>query len=706
MTSNRSADTDAQTSKSSLAEPQLYWNEQGQPVSEKYDDVYFNSENGMAESRYVFIDSNNIPAVWETHKGTHTIVETGFGSGLNFLLTWYLWRQHCKENSEQTPKHLHFISVEKYPLNKQDLEKILALWPDLAPELRPDLKSICDKLLAHYPLQIDGFHSLQFKDENLTLTLIFNDVNIALPQLNGPVDAWYLDGFTPAKNPDMWSTELFRNMSRLSRKNTTVATFAAATTVRRGLQGAGFKVKRKSGFGKKREMLTAQFEQNQGPLKPNNNQLKPWLIPPTTRIETSFDANVAIIGAGLAGANTAYALARRGIKSDVFDHNGIAQQASGNPQGALYSKLAAGEATHTDIYVQGYLQALRGLSEQLEAGNGWQSTGLLQLAASEKEQLRQKKFIENTRYPKQLVQHLDAQQASNEAGVTLKYPGLFFPSAGWVSPAVLCQALLTHALISFQQAEVVDVKNTSLEHPDDKAKTWLLTYADGSRKYYQTVVFASAYQTQKLINDRAYLPIKSIRGQLTYIPTTDDKHGDFAATSLKTVLCAKGYIAPANEGLFCLGATYNLNEFSEQLNSKDHQQNLQHLSDFGDEFSPLAKHCEALNAQQQLTGRVGFRCTTPDYLPMAGPVINEQQFEQDFSSLRKNATRLPYKNAPMLSGLYMNIGHGSRGLSSASLCAELIAAYVCNENFPMAIEHAEALHPARFLIREMIRKKR
>ena len=362
-----------------LNSPNLNWNDQGLPVSEQFDDVYFSKESGIDESRYVFVQNNNLPAAWNHKAGTFTIFETGFGTGLNFLVTWQLWRQQIATQKPGASSHLHFISVEKFPLNKDELQKALALWPEL--------NEFSAQLIEQYPLLIEGFHSIQFKNEQLTLTLIFDDVANALTMLNGKIDAWYLDGFAPAKNPDMWSDTLFRSMARLSHNNgenhSTVATFTAAGLVKRGLKGAGFKVEKVKGFGRKREMLIGTFQQTQGPIKEDYSAYKPWMR--CTPSKTNAQNKVAIIGAGLAGATTAYALSRRGISCDIYDEKGIAQGASGNPQGAIYAKLAAGEARHTDIYVQGYLQSLRWIQDQLIAGEDWDNCGLIQIASSEKE---------------------------------------------------------------------------------------------------------------------------------------------------------------------------------------------------------------------------------------------------------------------------------------------------------------------------------
>jgi tRNA 5-methylaminomethyl-2-thiouridine biosynthesis bifunctional protein len=722
----------------SLHQANINWDAQGQPKSEEFDDFYFNTDSGIDESRYVFINPTQLQQRWQDHKGSFTILETGFGTGLNFILTWLEWitfqntkaktvkgnnaisnkgmgneenaLSHSPQN-QHVSNHLHFISIEKFPLDKKHIAQALALFPEL--------NHLTEQLIAEYPLLIKGFHSLQFKDHNMTLTLIFDDISSALPQLTGPVDAWYLDGFAPAKNPDMWTDTLYASMARLSRANTSLATFTVASDVRRSLSASGFKLNKVPGFGMKRQMMHGTFIQSQGPIANRFDHIKPWLAPPTKAIK-----HIAIIGAGIAGCTTAYALARRGIKVTIIDKHGIATEASGNPQGAMYAKLAAGEATHSDIYVQGYLQSLRWLYQQLEPGDGWNNCGLIQLASTEKEVKRQQKFIEKTHYPKQLLHSLTREEASSISGLTMSSGGLFFPEAGWVSPLRLCQQLVKHPLIELQKmtlSKLVKKDNdwqlisTSDAKDDGKEKG----NDNNTENTYSHVVIACANQSQKLLPN-CYLPTKSIRGQLTYLdkdtcdglmekktaPNNEScVKNDQHTINLKTVLCGKGYIAPADNGKYCLGASYNIKDDDTQLRLSDQQKNFAYLEDFGEEFQNLHVRLNEYDSTL-LPGRTGFRCTTPDYLPMAGPLIDEEAFDSDFTAIRKNLQRYPRQAAKFHSGLYVNIGHGSRGLTSAPLCAELIAAYMCEENFPLAKDHGEALLPARFLIREMVRNKR
>ncbi len=689
-----------------ITSPEIEWRDNGQPVSVTFDDTYFSVNNGLEESRYVFLNQNNLPERWRQWRGPFRIIETGFGTGLNFLATWQAF---LKESCEHT--WLEFTSIEKFPLSREQLRRALSLWPEL--------DDLANQLLAQYPDATPGFHRLVWPDQRVALTLIMGDVHDALPQLEGPVNAWYLDGFTPTRNPDMWNEALFKEIRRISRphpnihtfdspeswqnSSPTCATFTAASLVRRGLNGAGFKTQKAPGYGRKREMLLASYQQSTGPERPVLFDGKPWLVPttgssstapahimPTESAEQPKQQTAIVIGAGLAGCTTARALADRGFQVTVFDGNGIANGGSGNPQGGLYVKLAANDqAIHTDFYLQAYLLATQSAERILGPGTAdntsWQQCGVLQLATDDAELRRQQRFLATHTLPLSVIKPVSAEQASQQAGVPLTSSGLFFPKAGWVNPRQFCYQLLKHPAIRIHTRRVM-----SLAPPAD-APYWTASCENGSRHTAHHVVIATANEAHDLLPS-AYLPIRPIRGQLTFV---DSHH----IANPSTVLCGTSYMAPAAPGqaYTVMGATYNLRDTSTTLSSKDHQTNLNHLRNFGSRF--------AADLPSVQGGRVGFRCTTPDYLPLVGPVMNTSAFLKTYSPMVKNARQVPAKAAPAIPGLWLNVGHGSRGLASTPLCAELLANQIMGAAAPVSQAVLEALWPGRFLLRDMIRRK-
>ena len=693
---------------------EVTWRDNKIPVSEIFDDPYFSVDNGLEESRYVFLQHNQLAERWCHHTGCFNIVETGFGTGLNFLATWQAFAQQRQQFPEQNLQ-LHFISIEKYPLSKQQLRQALAAWPEL--------QAWAQHLCHDYQDPINGVRYLSWPQFGVSLTLYFMDVAEAIEQISGPVHAWYLDGFAPSKNPDMWSEALFRGISRLSQQTsqgltsdnpanntTTLATFTAAGFVRRALKGCGFKINKTTGFGRKRDMLAGHYQGSQGPQQP---QPRYWIdkypqpsaaqkIRQTT-VATAVAPTTLVIGAGLAGCHTAHALAATGHHVRVIDPLGVAGGASGNPQGGLYVKLAAHEqATHTEFYRQAYEYALQQVEQQLGEGDAsntqWQQCGVLQLAYNDKERRRQQQFLDIQQPPASFVYPMDSQLSQQHTGSKNIASGLFFSGAGWVDPRAWCQALISEfsstadndlavpmqGRIDIQQAALQSLKRL----PN---KQWCATLDNGEQRHADHVVFASAWNTQELLPG-VYLPGKKIRGQLTYC----DANG---APNLTTVLCGQHYAAPANNGRLCIGATYDQHDDSPVLSQQDQETNAQHWNEFGDAWRSLTEQ------QYIVGGRVGFRCTTPDYLPMVGPCVDTQSFIEQFYSLAKNAKRWPIQDLPTVDGLWINIGHGSRGLASTALSAAILAAQINASALPCPRSIAEALQPVRFLIRDTIRRR-
>jgi tRNA 5-methylaminomethyl-2-thiouridine biosynthesis bifunctional protein len=223
------------------------WRDGRTPVSQHYGDLYFSAEDGCAESRHVFLANNDLPQrMREWQHPLFTIAETGFGTGLNFLLAWQLWK-----SCHQPGQRLRYLSAERHPLEQGQMEKAHACWPELAREA-----TLLDR---HYPPPTAGIHTIHLSEE-VELVLLLDDATAGFGALSGvTVDAWFLDGFAPAKNPEMWKEELFQTMARLSYPGTTLASFTAAGAVRRGLAAAGFSIRKVPGYGRKREMIRGVY---------------------------------------------------------------------------------------------------------------------------------------------------------------------------------------------------------------------------------------------------------------------------------------------------------------------------------------------------------------------------------------------------------------------------------------------------------------
>ncbi|WP_122859102.1 bifunctional tRNA (5-methylaminomethyl-2-thiouridine)(34)-methyltransferase MnmD/FAD-dependent 5-carboxymethylaminomethyl-2-thiouridine(34) oxidoreductase MnmC, partial [Pseudomonas viridiflava] len=584
------------------------------------------------------------------------------------LCAWQLFDECARPGAR-----LQFVSVEKYPLSRDDLQRALALWPELA--------AFADPLLDQYVAVHEGFQRMVFDQGRVTLTLLIGDALDMLPQLDGQIDAWFLDGFAPAKNPEMWTPELFAELARLSTTATTIGTFTSTGWVRRALNAAGFKMKRVPGIGHKWEVLRGTFiawPEEAVPVP----AAKPWFArPPALHNERK----ALVIGAGLAGCATAESLANRGWQVSLLErHAAPALEASGNPQGVLYLKLSAHGTALSQLILSGFGHTRR-LLERLQRGVDWDGCGVLQLTFDDKEGKRQAQLAEA--FPESLLHLLDQSAAQARSGIRLASGGLFYPEGGWVHPPALCDRQATHPNIRL----IAHHEALELRQVGGQWQAW-----DNERLIDSApvVVLAGAADI-KQFPQSADLPLKRIRGQITRLPETE------ASTALSTVVCAEGYVAPARLGEHTLGASFDFNSVDLTPNLADHLGNLQMLEEISHD---LVQRLEAADLPpEQLQGRAAFRCTSPDYLPIVGPLADRQAFMEAFAALGKDARQVPDVACPWLDGFYVNSGHGSRGLITAPLCAELLAAWLDNEPLPLPRSVAEACHPNRFALRGLIR---
>jgi tRNA 5-methylaminomethyl-2-thiouridine biosynthesis bifunctional protein len=504
-----------------------------------------------------------------------------------------------------------------------------------------------------------------------------------LPQLDAQIDAWFLDGFAPAKNPDMWTAELFAELARLAAPGSTISTFTSTGWVRRLLNAAGFKMKRTPGIGHKWEILRGTFlgwpEETASPAA-----TKPWFARPTP---LTGERRALVIGAGLAGCASAASLAARGWQVSLLErHEALAQEASGNPQGVLYLKLSAHGTALSQLIVSGFGYTRR-LLEQLQRGVDWDDCGVLQLAFNAKEAERQAQLA--AAFSPNLVHLLDQPQAQARAGIELEHGGLFFPEGGWVHPPALCQRQASSTNIQWlPHREVLELRKV-----DDQWQAW-----DGETLLASApvVILAGAAEIKRFPQS-AELPLKRIRGQITRLEQTPESQ------SLATVVCAEGYVAPARLGEHTLGASFDFKSDDLAPTVAEHLGNLALLEEISTDLVTRL-HVQDLDPQQ-LEGRAAFRCTSPDYLPIVGPLADQASFANAYAALSKDARQVPDVPCPWLDGFYVNSGHGSRGLITAPLSGELLAAWLENEPLPLPKTVAEACHPNRFALRQLIRGK-
>lgn len=566
--------------------------------SSRFGDVYFSVGSGREEKEHVFVAGNDLPRRFArlAPGETFTIGETGFGTGLNFLCAWRAFEGMAPPGAQ-----LDYFSVEKFPLDEAELVAAVAPWPELAP--------YAEALGRRWRRRVPGWNRWHFAGGRVRLTLAWTDVAEALPELpDASIDAWFLDGFSPARNPEMWSQAVCRALARAARPGATLATYTVAGWVRRQLAEAGFETWKVTGYGRKRHMLRG--------VRPGASPARPASI-----------GAIAVIGGGLAGCHAAFALARRGLSVTLVEAApGLAAGASGNPLGMLHLRLAAGMGPLQRLVLAAFGHALALLDETLPAdGKQRAECGLLQLAVNGEEAARIARLAALP-WPERLLQPVTASQAASLAGLALGVGGLWFPQAGWVAPAAWC-ARLARA-IPLRLGERV----TTLSGGPGK---WLLGSSRGGLGA-EAVVVANAHGARQLAR-LGHLPLKPVRGQITEVAATA------ASRALRPVVCGEGYVTPAVAGRHVVGATTHFDDAGTDLRAQDHADNLARL---GRQMPALYA---ALGGGQAviLGGRAGVRCSAPGALPVVGEL------------------------AP---GLLVSLAHGTRGLLTAGLAGELIAA--------------------------------
>lgn len=583
---------------------ELRWRD-GVPESARFGDVYFSRSNGLAESRYVFLGHNDLPERFTTipSGGHFVIAESGFGTGLNFLMAWSAWRDDGPDHSAT----LHFVSVERFPLTREDLTKALQLWPELS--------SLADELIQHYPPLTRGAHRLSFDGGRVRLTLYFGDILEAWDLLRFNADAWFLDGFAPAKNPEMWLDEAIAKIRTHSKPATTLATFTSVGRIRRALAAVGFEMRKVPGFAQKREMLAGKLPDE-----------------PETQRE-SVPGSVAIIGAGIAGCLLARNLAERGLAVSLLDAAPEAGAgASGNRQGATYVKLGVEFNDQTQLALTSLLFGQRAYAPFKNLY--WHPSGLLQLAWSEQEADRQRRFLQRNAYPEEVLIPVDREQASQLAGVPTQSGGLWFPHSGWLEPSRLCEALADHPAIN--RGFGVSVKRLSKQ-----GEQWRIATDGGNDIVADRVAICAGHLTPSLLPIDAQLRFKSIRGQVTHLEGK-------TVHSPTAVVCGARYLNPVHGDVAVTGATFDLRDTNPEPTTESHRENLSELT----AMLPDILHT-TLPRELPLEGRVAFRCTTHDYQPVAD--------------------ELHKADGTLARGIYLLTGLGSKGLTYAPLLAEYLA---------------------------------
>ena len=658
---------------------EIHFNQENTPISDQFDDVYFSNQDGLEESRYVFQQGNQLWQRWLKHEHAYFIIaETGFGTGLNFLAVTTLFREFRQQFPQATLQRLFFISLEKYPLTREALT--------LAHQHYPQFSALTAQLQAHWLDPIEGCYRFHF--EETTLDLWFGDIHDNLPQLGDymrdKIDAWFLDGFAPSKNPDMWNDALYTQMYRYTKPQGTFATFTAASAVRKGLESAGFSVQKRKGYGKKRECLVGEKT-----LEKPTALFTPWYLPQPAQFAGLAD--IAIVGGGIASLFTAFALMRRGANVTLYcEDPQPAMNASGNKQGAFYPQLSDDDERNIRFYIHAFaygLQQLRNAKNLIEFEHEF--CGVALCGYNEKSAVKLQK-VSQLQLSESLYQSLSQAELSNKVGLPLPCGGGFIPQGGWLSPQQFVQNLFAY----LQLRGLVIKTSQKVTALSPQKNGWLVTNAENDRFHHQIVVLANGHQLHEFPQTQS-LPLYAVRGQVSQISTSE------SLLKLKSVLCYDGYLTPADQAKtsHCIGASHVRDcadrTFSEQEQRENQEKIQKNLSDM-----PWVK---AVDTSANLA-RIGVRCAVRDRIPMVGNVPNFAQQCVDYKNLfNLRRRKQPIPPAAVFPNLYLIGALGSRGLTSAPILGETLASLIYNEPLPLSEDLIHHLSASRSWMRKLLK---
>lgn len=541
----------------------------GTPSSSGPRDLRHSVHGAIEQSRYVFLEGNGLPERWQG-RDRFTILETGFGLGINFLAAWEAWRSDARR-----PRRLHFVSIERRPFARSDLAAALAPIEGLG--------ALARALVAVWPPPIHGFHRLNFDAGNVVLTLLLGEARELLPQLVARADAFCLDGFTPARNPEIWSPEVIRELARLAAPGATLATWTVAGGVRTALTGAGFRVEKKAALGTQREMLVGRRDEGVEPAGPQRRAV--------------------VVGAGIAGILTAERLAARDWDVELIDGRAtrsVAAVGLVRPIANLRDAINAQVSRSAFLYALQHYRALTHDGFHLQ----YEQPGVLQLAGDDDEAARCEAIARSHGYPAEFLEYVDADRARAIAGRDVRGPGWWFPGGALVSPESLAVASLSRA-----GARVRRTVGRAVERLEREGAHWRALDADGRViAEAPTLVVANAVDARRLL-PQARLTLSAVRGQVTYLPPDPRR-------ALGPIVSGSGYVAPLLEGGFCLGASYQHDDADPSVRMADHRENLERAETMLPGFTAGVE-------AEQLLGWTGFRTTVPDRMPIFGATAVE-----------------------------------------------------------------------------------
>ncbi len=609
----------------------------GTLYSSEFDDIYHSSSGAREQAHTVFITGNHLPERFAAlNNNQFSIFETGFGVGVNFLVTAQCWH----ENKQNKQAHLHYVACEKYPVGSTDLTHIIQQYTFS--------EKTVQQLIEQWPSLTPGYHDIYFKEESITLTLIFDDVKNATNNLTMSIDALFLDGFSPKKNPDMWQEDILNTLAKHCHPNTTLATWCVAGSVREALTKAGFNLTREKGFGQKKHRLVGQF--NRIPEDKQAIRQERYFPHISRYLNQSPNKQVGVIGGGIAGSLLTYALTQSQIDVTLFEKGShIANAASGNPAGILRPVASKDDNVLSRITRRGFFltkQLISNLEQQIAEPIA-QYPGVIHLAKDHEEQITQQEIIKTLNFPSDYVTYLSGEELKSRFQLDHPFGGLFFAQAGYINPQRLCERAIDRS------SELLTLYlNTEIQHIKQQKDKWLVfnTHNQQLGEFDALVLCLGA--NHLTVTEKLGLTIN--RGQLSLFNHTH-------STMNLPVLCKDGYIITLGNNQVLSGATYDhvLDPSPTAINHEKNQQRL--LNILGKE--PLSF--------DSVLDRVAYRSVSRDRLPVVGNIAQ--------------------------SDLYCVMGNASRGIVWSALNARIIRSFITGEPQPIEKNLLDTLSPQRLL---------
>lgn len=609
-------------------------------------DVYKSATGALGEAAAVFVAGARLRERWAGRQA-FTILELGFGLGANFLATLAAWRA-----DPQRPARLDFVSVEAHPLEPADLARALA-------GIGAD-PGDADALLAGWPLPLPGLHQLALAGGQVVLTLALGEAGHIVPRLAVAADAFFLDGFSPPRNPEMWAPALMKQLGRRARPGASLASYSVAASVRDALRAAGFETWTEPGFGNKRSRLAGRYAP----------AWRTW--PPPPEPPCLAPRRVLVVGAGIGGAAVARGFADAGWSVHLAE--ALASPAGGGsdqPRLAMHLHLSP-----DDNHLSRLTRAALGMSPGagLLARPVEPATGRISPAAGPAAADRQQALLDRLDTAPEFARRLDAGEASDLAGVTLRHGGIWTPRADSVAPRATCARWLAHDAIRTDCGQRV----RALERGE---AGWIAHADAGPIGSFPLVVLACPEAALRLAAVSS-ITLRHTRGQTTRLYSP-------ALAGLRCVLSGDAYACPLPGGETLVGSTYGEDDALAPRDADD-------LSNMRRLARMLDVPCEALSMQGR-GAATGLRFATRDRLPLLGWAPDDAAAAAAREDLLRNA-RLPL---PRAEGLMLATGFGSRGALWSLLAARLLPALAEGRPLPVEADLAAAVDPLRFLRRAL-----